>query len=193
MNAEEYLKRGIDYFNKEDHNQAIVELTEALRLDPNLAEAKKYLTVSIFNRGVASFQKGDIDRAIDDFTKATEYDKTDVQYLGALASALRQKKDYDRSIEVWTAFIDLDKTALGYHARANDYYGKSKKHRLAGDKDNFLKYLDLAIKDFENCLNHNPDDERRAVAQNQLELARGEKKNREEVYEAIDKIPGLFQ
>jgi len=193
MNAEEYLKRGIDYFNKEDHDQAIVELTEALRLDPNLAEAKKYFPVAIFNRGAASFRKGDIDRAIDDFTKATEYDKTDIQYFGALATALTKKGNYDRSIEVWTAFIDLDKTAQGYHSRANVYYYKSKKHRLEGDKDNFLKYLQFAIDDFEECLRHNPNDEQRAVVQKQLELAKGEKKNREEVYEAIDKIPGFFQ
>ena len=48
MTATEYLNKGIEYYNNEDEDKAIVELTEALRLEPNLTEAKKYLALSYF-------------------------------------------------------------------------------------------------------------------------------------------------
>ena len=185
MNAQEYLKRGIEYYNKEDDNRAFADFIEALRLDPNLAEAKKYLASFYFNFGVVSYQKGDKEQAITNFTKATDLDKTEAQYFGALASAYSEKKDYDKSIEAWTAFIELDKTGHGYHSRANVKYGKSKEYRLAGDKDNFLKYLKSAIDDFKVCFEEYPNYEHRAVVKNQLDLAESEKKNREGVYEAI--------
>ena len=168
MTAKEYLNKGIEYYNNEDEDKAIVELTEALRLEPNLTEAKKYLALSYFYRGDLSYHKGDRNQAIDDFTKATEYNNTEPQFLGALAVALSEKEDFDKSIEAWSAFIEIDNTAVGYHNRAVDYYRKSKKYLLSGDKDNYHKCLELTIKDLKNCLTHNPDNERREIVQKQL-------------------------
>ena len=49
--------------SKGDHDRAIVDYNEAIRLSPN------YL-VAIYNRGLAYLKKGDNDRAIADFNEA---------------------------------------------------------------------------------------------------------------------------
>ena len=191
MIAQEYLKRGIEYYEKEDDKRAFDDFTEALRLDPNLAEAKKYLASLYFNRGIASYQKGDKDQAVANFTKAIEHDRTDAQYFGARAMAHAEKEDYDRSINDWTEVIRLDpNNSVPYSSRADVYYGKSKRYRLAGDKHNFSIYLQRVIDDLKEASKYNPDPG--LEVQKRLELAKSEKKNREAAFEAADKISGLF-
>ena len=53
----------LTYGKKGDHDKAIADFTEAIRLNPNDAEA-------YYSRGCEYFEKGDHDRAIADFTEA---------------------------------------------------------------------------------------------------------------------------
>ena len=60
-NARAYLVRGILWWRELDHpRRAVLDLTEAYRLNPRLAEAR-------FNRGVAYQQLREYDKAIADF------------------------------------------------------------------------------------------------------------------------------
>ena len=58
-----FYNRGIAYFDKGDHDRAIQDYTQALRLNPNFAAAFN-------NRGNAYAAKDDYDRAIQDYTQA---------------------------------------------------------------------------------------------------------------------------
>ncbi|MBN1873171.1 MAG: tetratricopeptide repeat protein [Anaerolineae bacterium] len=60
--AKIYMDRGILYWRELDHpRRAIIDLTEAYTIAPNLIEAR-------FNRGVAHQQLREYDQAIEDFT-----------------------------------------------------------------------------------------------------------------------------
>jgi tetratricopeptide (TPR) repeat protein len=64
MSAVEYYNRGESYRNKGDHDRAIADYTEAIRLDPQFA-------IAYNNRGVSyNGGKKDYDRAIADYTEA---------------------------------------------------------------------------------------------------------------------------
>ena len=58
-------RRGIAYVGKGEYFRAIQAFTEALRHDPNNAEAWA-------NRGIAYARKGEVDRAIQDYDQAIQ-------------------------------------------------------------------------------------------------------------------------
>ena len=64
-----YSNRGVEYSAKGDHENAIADYNEAIRLDPKIAEAYN-------NRGNAWRNKGDYDRAIADYNEAIRLDPT---------------------------------------------------------------------------------------------------------------------
>src|SRR5579875_1944089 len=61
--ASVYYNRGIEYDQKGDHDRAIADYSEAIRLRPNYP-------VAFYNRGVVYGEKGDDDRAIADYSEA---------------------------------------------------------------------------------------------------------------------------
>ena len=61
--AAEDLQSGNDYFSQGYFDQAIIEYTKAIDIDPNYAKAYD-------NRGVAYAKEGSFSRAIADFTMA---------------------------------------------------------------------------------------------------------------------------
>ena len=66
--AKESFDRGYAAVLNNDLDKAILEYTEAIRLDPNYAWAYTH-------RAVAFFKKGDVDRAIAQCEKALKYDR----------------------------------------------------------------------------------------------------------------------
>jgi Tfp pilus assembly protein PilF len=62
-----YFNRGVGRFRKGDIDQAITDLTEVIRLDPNSA-------VSYMSRAGAYKRKNDYDRVIADLTEAIRLD-----------------------------------------------------------------------------------------------------------------------
>jgi lipoprotein NlpI len=96
--AAAYTYRGNAYNAKGDHDRAIADYTEAIRLDP------KDALVAYNNRGNAYLAKGELDRAIADFDEAIRLDPSNAGtyfsrgranlYAGALPKALA---DFDRA------------------------------------------------------------------------------------------------
>jgi tetratricopeptide (TPR) repeat protein len=156
MTAQEYLNRGAESFNREDWEQAIADFTGAIRLDPELVTAKSNLSAAYFNRGVACFKKGGIDQAIADITKAISLNPNEASLYGTRGYIHEQKGDHDGVIRDFTELIRLDPTnADAYRSRASGYHGKSKEYLVAGDENNYFRYLDLGIADLNTALRMN--------------------------------------
>jgi tetratricopeptide (TPR) repeat protein len=91
------------------------------------------------NRGVAYRLKGDIDRAIQDYTQA-------IKLNGKLASAFNNrgvaydlKGDYERAIADYDKAITLKPTPEAYFNRGNAYLGKSQYASAIDDYNQALK------------------------------------------------------
>jgi tetratricopeptide (TPR) repeat protein len=65
--ADAYNHRGVAYFDKGEYERAIDDYTEALRLNPTLAEAAN-------NRAWTRYKAGDMDAALDDANRAIALD-----------------------------------------------------------------------------------------------------------------------
>jgi uncharacterized caspase-like protein len=147
--AGDYLERGKAFFGRNDYDAAVRELTEAVRLDPNLDEAYAY-------RARAYNGKKDYDRAIADYNTAIRLDPNYVFAYNNRGIAYHNKKDYDRAVADYSEAIRLDPNyALAYNNRGFAYYNK--------------KDYDRAVADYEAALRIDPN---YAAAKNNLENAR---------------------
>ena len=99
--ARSYTNRGNAYDDKGDHDRAITDYNEAIRLDPK--DANAYVT-----RGNAYDEKGDHDRAITDYNEAIRFDPQDFNAYSNRGVAYANKGDYDRAIADYDQAIKLD-------------------------------------------------------------------------------------
>lgn len=120
--AAEYYNRGIKYGSKGDYDGAIADYTEAIRLDPQYADA-------FGNRANAYRDKRDLDRALADYNEALRIRPSANDYYNR-GNANYLKEDYDHAIADYTEAIRLDPT----FARA--YYNRGFAKRAKGDSAN---------------------------------------------------------
>jgi len=185
-NVQTLLDNGKRLFDQGDYDGAIQELSEAIKLDPKLAEAYAYrarayssksdydrglseanravqlnsrLAMGYFARGGAYQGKDDIDRAISDYTEAIRLDPKFGTAYNNRGLAYANKKDYDRAIADYTEAIRLDPSyANAYNNRGNAYVNKGNYER--------------AIEDYNEALrinpNHNMAKNNMAIAQQKL-------------------------
>ena len=67
--AVKYNDRGLVSYQNGEYDKAIIDLNEAIRLDPQAATA-------YFNRGLVWHEKGEFDREIDDYNEAIRLNPT---------------------------------------------------------------------------------------------------------------------
>jgi tetratricopeptide (TPR) repeat protein len=191
MDAADYIKRGVEFLNKEDFDQGISDLREAYRLDTNNTLAKNNLAAAYFNRGVARFRKGDIDGAIKDLTEAIRFNPNDPQAYGARGTMYDKKGDHDGVIRDFTEVIRLNPNLTEnspYTFRAGAYHEKCKECRANGDDNNYFKYIDLCINDHKTALQIEPGD---AMVREILKHATNERELRKETLKNIKDLKDM--
>jgi tetratricopeptide (TPR) repeat protein len=99
--ALEYNRRGFLYEKRSDHDRALADFNQAIRLDSNLA-------VVYNNLGWVYNNKGEFDRAIPDFDRAIRLNQNLVIAFTNRALAFNGKHDYDRAISDLDQAIRLD-------------------------------------------------------------------------------------
>src|SRR5262249_25852082 len=103
--------RGTAYDRQGDHDRAIADYSEAIRLAPIFAQAYS-------SRGLAYYQKGDFDRAIADYGEAIRLDPKYIYAYNNRGNAYLHKHDGSRAIADYREAIRLDpKYAQAYFNR----------------------------------------------------------------------------
>ncbi|MBW4625037.1 MAG: serine protease [Brasilonema octagenarum HA4186-MV1] len=135
--ADNFLIQGVDKYKKQDYKGAIADLTEAIRLSPNYANA-------YYNRGNIRRELGDKQGAIADYNQALRINPnyTDAYYgRGYVRSDLGDKQgaitDYNQALRINPNY-------------ANIYQNRGNAHADLGDKQ-------AAIADYNQALQINPN------------------------------------
>jgi tetratricopeptide (TPR) repeat protein len=122
-----YNNRCLAYEIRGDHERAIADCEQAIRLDPKRARA--YL-----GRGMIYEDKGDHDRAITDYGTAIELDPKLAAVYAKRGFVYEAKGDHDRAITDYGTAIELDpKLAAVYALRAIAYAKKGDKQHVIAD------------------------------------------------------------
>ncbi|RKY13529.1 MAG: hypothetical protein DRP82_05285, partial [Planctomycetota bacterium] len=147
-----YLTQAFDAVKKGDRQAAERLLKEVIEETTNLPELKakalflyaalddeKALASILFLRGTVWAEKGDFDRAIEDYDRAIELNPKLAEAYYNRGNAWAMKGEYDRAIEDWTKVIELDpKFALAYTNRGLAWDEK-------GDYDKAIEDYNKAI------------------------------------------------
>lgn len=119
-----YRHGGVDCA-KGDYDHAIVNLTKAIELNPNFAEAYN-------NRGIAYRKKGNHTCAIADYTKAIELKPDFAKAYNNRGNAYSDKGNYGRAIDDYTKAIKLKPDFINaYYNRGIAYLRKDDHDRSA--------------------------------------------------------------
>lgn len=125
--AEDYNRRGVHYYYRKRYDRALLDFSQAIRLDKKLADAYG-------NRGWTFLKKDDPDSALGDFDEAIRLDPDDVGAYGGRGEAHLAKGAYAKAVADCTKAIRMDpKRAFSYHRRAAVYYQQGDYDRAIGD------------------------------------------------------------
>ena len=101
ITAEGHFLRGNAYFASGDHDEAISEYTQAIRLNSKYADA-------YIGRGNAYLHKGEHDRALEEYTEAIRLIPNTAGAYYNRGIAYRGKGEHDRAIAEYTEAIRLN-------------------------------------------------------------------------------------
>jgi tetratricopeptide (TPR) repeat protein len=141
LSAKDSYERALTHFRAGDNDQAIAMFSQAIRLDPGLAEAWHY-------RGYAYELKGDYDRAIDDYTEAIRLNASYAKAFNGRAVAYFKKGDYNKAIIDYNRAIQLDPDRS---TLSDVYIGRGRAYSKKEDHDR-------SIADFSRAIQLNPTD-----------------------------------
>ncbi|PWT85862.1 MAG: hypothetical protein C5B56_13360 [Proteobacteria bacterium] len=177
-----FYNRGISYQAKGDHDRAIADFDQALKLRPNEPDAlvnrgrsyeakgdhdraitdyEQVLKVrpgnldALFNRGLSYEAKGDHDRAIADYDQVLKARPNDQDALYQRGASYLEKKNYDRGIADLDRLIRLkpnDKDGLLLRGMAFLLRGHA--HEAAGERS--VSDYDRALADFDRVIKLDP-------------------------------------
>jgi tetratricopeptide (TPR) repeat protein len=112
---------GLSHFENGEYDNAIADFTEAIRLNPKLAEAIRLspeYALAYTARGTAYARKGKHDLAIDDYTEAIKFNTEFPFTYVSRGLAHKGKGDSDNAIVDFTEAIRLyPKLGVAYHNR----------------------------------------------------------------------------
>ena len=133
-----FNNRGVAYEAKGDHERAIADCSEAIRLNPTDAMA-------FVNRGGAYENKGDHERAIADDSEAIRLNPTDAMAFYNRGGAYYAKGEHERAIADYSEAIRLNPNyAKAFYNRGVAYKAKGDLDRATAD---FFRAKQLGSKD----------------------------------------------
>jgi tetratricopeptide (TPR) repeat protein len=101
VDASFYYNQGNANVQSNDHDGAIANYTEALKLDPRLIYA-------LIARGAAYYSKGDYQSAVDDYSRTLELEPNDAGVFNSRGNAYRQMGNYQMAVADYEAALRID-------------------------------------------------------------------------------------
>jgi tetratricopeptide (TPR) repeat protein len=133
--AENCYNRGVDYYEKGDHGNALLGYCEAIKFNPTFTTA--YLA-----RGILYQEQGEYDSAISDFTQAVAIDPVCAEAYSNRANSYAEKGILSKAFSDYTAAITINPqfTAAFYDRGVTYLYKMSDFENAIND---FVRVLEL--------------------------------------------------
>ena len=100
-----YFYRGAAYHSIEEYDEAILDYTKSISLDPKMTDAYYNRAKIILSR--KDIQNPDIKKAISDLEKALELDPKFADAMYAMAAAYKKLEDYHKTLEYLEQLLQI--------------------------------------------------------------------------------------
>jgi tetratricopeptide (TPR) repeat protein len=128
-----YINRGVAYLSKSDHDRALTDFNDAIKLRPNQV-------LAYFNRAAVYFTKQDYDRALDDLKQTIKLQPDFALAYLKRGSVYHVKGDSDRALADFNQAIKLQpNSALFYTVRGEVYANRGHHERAIADFNEAIK------------------------------------------------------
>lgn len=107
------MSRGLRELKGDADQDAIEDFTDAIVLDPNLAEA-------YHQRGIARFAAGDTAGAIADIQETLQHEPRNFAAFQTLSAIAEARKDWKGAYEAWQKVLEIDPKTPGGEQRLKD-------------------------------------------------------------------------
>ena len=109
-----YFYRGVAHQALENFDEAILDYTKALKINPKMADAYNNRAEIMLSR--KDIENPDINKIISDFEKALELDDKFINALFGMAAAYKKLGVYHKSLEYLERLLEIEPDAV--HAKA---------------------------------------------------------------------------
>jgi tetratricopeptide (TPR) repeat protein len=128
-----YFTRAVLYARKQDHDRAIADYDETVRLSPGDAQA-------YYNRALVHYRQRDADRAIADYSEAIRLDPAYAAAFVNRGITHITKKDYDRALKDLNEGLRLNpRDAIAFVQRARAHAARKEFNRAIADYDEAIR------------------------------------------------------
>ncbi len=104
-NGISYFYRGASYHSIEEYDEAMIDYTKALSIDPKMTDAYYNRAKIILSR--KDIQNPDIKKAISDLEMALKLDENFADALYAMAAAYKKLEDYHKTLEYLEKLLQI--------------------------------------------------------------------------------------
>ncbi|MBD2519621.1 tetratricopeptide repeat protein [Nostoc sp. FACHB-973] len=144
FNATAAFNKGLQKYEKKDNSGAIRDFTDAIKINPNYAEA-------YYGRANAQFYAGNYQRSVEDATKAIEIKGNYAEAYSRRCAAYVLLQNFQQAENDCTKALDSDqKYGDAYFHRANARRNLNNKEGALAD---FTKFIDLNLDDPQAYIN----------------------------------------
>jgi tetratricopeptide (TPR) repeat protein len=109
-----YFYRGVVYQAMENFDEAMIDYTKAIQLNPKMVDA--YYNKAKITLSRKDIENPDINKAISDLEKALNLDEKFIDALFAMAAAYKKLGDYHKSLEYLEKILNIDPQAVNARA-----------------------------------------------------------------------------
>ena len=135
-----FYDRGMGYARHAQHDRAIADFDEAIKLNPHRADY-------FWWRGHVYAAKGQYDRAIADYDEAIRLDPKDVVNFHSRGLAYRHNGQFDRAIADFDELLRLDpQNASNFWLRGGAYSAKGENERAVADYSMAQRLFHIGLK-----------------------------------------------
>jgi ankyrin repeat protein len=116
--SEELVKKGVEFFKKNQWDQALALFTQAIEKDPESISAYS-------NRAATQIKKGELDLALGDYRRILQLAPNHIDTYMKISWIHGQRKQWDLGIELWSTLIKIEpKNGLAYYERGRHEFYK---------------------------------------------------------------------